>query len=218
MKKSKILAILVLMLAFLFITSQVFASPAAAPDFKNTPGAKATEKAVEKDTQGTGNPHGKPANLKGTLTAVGADSLTVTLDKDGTVYNVVLTADTKIKIPTLGLAATVADLKVGMKAMVHTRLVDGKYIAWAVNVIPATGQEMEEEFTVEHTLGTVSAYEAGKSITILSADGVSTTYTLTEGIKILPAKRAGLLSVDAKVTIILADDGTTVKGIVVQPK
>lgn len=218
MKKIWFLVTILTLLGMFFATTQVLASPAAFADPKrtpvHTPGAQATERANERDTQGIGNPHGKRVNFKGTIAAVDASSLTLTLN-DGASLTFILTADTRIKIPTLGQSATPANLSVGMQANVNATQDDtGTLTARIVLVVPGKP-------TLTHRVGTVTDYQAGISITIQAQDGKPYTFLLTAETKILPVERADQLVVGARVTVIAPRDvagGTlTATGIVVHP-
>jgi hypothetical protein len=218
MKKILFLVTILTLLGMFFATTQVFASsPALAGPMKtpdHTPGAKATERAIEKATQGIGNPQDKHVNIRGTIKAVNTSSLTLTLD-DGSSLNIILTADTIIKIPTLGHSATAADLFAGMKVTVNaTKDSAGALTARLVVVIP--GKPI-----LTRRVGTVTAYKPGISITIQVQDGKLYTFLLTAKTKILPAARADKLAVGVRVTIIAPRDvagGTlTAMGIIVHP-
>jgi hypothetical protein len=238
MKKIWFLVTILTLFGLFFATTQVFASPPAGVDAKrtpdHTPGAQATKRADEKATQGIGNPQGggnggnphgnnpqnganalgKRVNYQGTIAAVNASSLTLTLS-DGTSPVFVLTAGTIIKIPTMGNSGTVADLLVGMKVNVHaTQDNAGVLTALIVQVVPGKP-------ALVHRVGTVTDYQPGVSITILAQDGKPYTFLVTAKTKILPPKRAALLAVGARVTVIARRDVTggplTAMGIVVHP-
>jgi hypothetical protein len=161
-------------------------------------------------SQGQGR--GKPTILRGTIEALDPGSLTLKLG-DGTTVVVGLNPDTRIKVP--GPNADGEPLTLGMQALVLARDEGGTLVAWAVIAIPG-------EPTRVHRVGTVTAYAAGSSITILAVDGNSYTFALTGEPKILPERRAGELAVGARVTIIAPRDpsatGWTATGIVVHPK
>lgn len=79
----------------------------------HTPGPKATKPTKEK-----GNPHGKKVTASGVVTAVGDASLTVET-KSGETLTFLVTGETTVKIPTLGKDATLADINVGVHALVR---------------------------------------------------------------------------------------------------
>ena len=219
MKKYRVLLFLALSMALLLATTQAFASPDNLQNGKktpgpNTPGAKATEKAIEDALQQqAGNPHGKHENYKGTVSAADSTSITLTL-RDGSSVTVGLSADTRIKFAGPKSFAP-ASIQPGMNAMVQAiRDQGGNLIARAVMVIPGKPSKI-------HRVGTVTEYTAGSSITIQDKDGNSYTFALTGETRLLPAARMDTLAVGSRVTIIAPRDpasgGVTVKGIVIHP-
>jgi hypothetical protein len=170
---------------------------------QSTPGAQATAQA---------GVHGKPTIYRGTISAMDATSLALTLG-DGSSVTIGLTADTKIRVP--GLNAQGNSLLVGMQvvAWAHTDA-NGNLVARAVMAVP--GKPI-----IAHRVGTVTEYAAGSSITIMAVDGNAYTFVLTAETKILPAERAGELAVGSRVTVIAPRDpaalGWTASGIVVHP-
>ena len=218
MKKYRVLLFLALATLLLLATSQVFASPAGSLEANktpgaNTPGAKATEKANEHATKQAGNPHGKHENFKGTVSAVDASSITLTL-RDGSSVTIGLSADTRMKFP--GPKDSVPDgVQPGMNVMVQAvRDQDGNLIARAVMAIPGKPSKI-------HRVGIVTEYTASSSITIQDKDGNTYTFAITNETKLLPAERSGTLAVGSRVTIIAprspATGGVVVKGIVIHP-
>jgi hypothetical protein len=230
MKRISVLIVLLTILGLFFTATQVLAGPAESVDAKKTPmhtpgaqatvnaaktpGAQATARAIQRATEGRGKPLGKRVNYKGTISSVDAASLTLTLE-DGSFVTFGLTAETRIKIPTLGQSATAANLSAGMQANVHATLDDsGALTADIVLVIPGKP-------ALTHRVGTVTDYQPGISITIQAQDGNPYTFLLTAETKILPAERADQLAVGARVTVIAPRDvagGTlTASGIVIHP-
>jgi hypothetical protein len=73
----------------------------------------------------------------------------------------------------------------------------------------------------DESLGIVTEYIAGTSITIQMADGAVISYGLTPNVKIVPHHRANLLDVGASVTVVVRPDISgamlTAKGIIVHP-
>jgi hypothetical protein len=226
MKKTWIFVTLSILLVLLFATTQVLASPAETgiygrtPD--RTPGARATENADRRATEGRGggngngggNPHGERVNFKGIIASADAGSLTVNLD-DGSSMTVVLNEETRIRIPTQGNGSAAEGLLPGLQVHVQAVADDsGALTARSVQVVP--GRPVQA-----HNVGTVSDYQPGVSITIEDKDGNAFTYLLTEETRILPAEREEMLEVGARVTIIAPRDVTTVDlvaaGIVVHP-
>lgn len=218
MKKAQVILAIGLVLGLLFSAANVFAGSSADVAVKpnKTPGAKATDKAIERATEGKGGKgqHGKKQNYKGVVAEVGEASLTLTL-ADGSSATFAITEKTRISIPSLGKGATLADINVGAKATVQaTAAEDDTLTALRINVTPGKPEKV-------HRVGTVTAYTAGESITVQAKDGQSSTFALTADTKILPADRADELAVGSRVTIISRRDVTggvlTAQGIVVHP-
>jgi hypothetical protein len=211
MKLARIFLFGPLIIAFFAAVSQVLASPAADP--KQTPGAKATEKAIEHATKQPGGPKGKPENYRGQILDIGPGSLTLTLS-DGSSVTVGLAAETRIKIPAQK-GVSLAALQPGMNVMVQARRApDGALTARTVMVIPGKPTRV-------HRVGTVTAYSPGDSISIQAHDGQTHTFALAADLKILPPERSGELAVGARVTIIAPRvPGSltwTARGVVVHP-
>ena len=203
MKKTMLLGALVsLVLSLTLVTTRAMAGePAIGPRAPGgTPGAP---------LQGL---HGKPTIYRGTLSALDATSLTLTL-ADGSSITLGLTPDTKIRVP--GPKAQGEKLLVGMHVVVQA-IADANNNMVARSVMAIPGRP-----TLAHRVGTVTAYAAGSSITILATDGSSNTFALTADTKILPPGLAAELAVDSRVTIIAPRDvsalGWTATGIVVHP-
>jgi hypothetical protein len=215
MNKYRVILFLVLSLMLLLVTSQVFASsgnpnPQAS---QNTPGAKATEKAIERATEQAGNPNGKHENFRGIVSAIDSTSITLTL-RDGSSVTVGMNADTRLKFPGLK-DSTPSAIQPGMNAMVQAiRDQDDNLIARAVMVIPGKPSKI-------HRVGIVTEYTASNSITIQDEHGNTYTFVIVGETKLLPAERAQTLAVGSRVTIIAprapATGGVTVRGIVIHP-
>ncbi len=217
MKKYRVLLFLTLSMALLIATTQAFASPVNLQGNHtpgpNTPGAKATEKAIDNATKQAGNPHGKHENYKGTVSAVDSTSLSLTL-RDGSSVTVGLSADTRMKFPGPKDSAPTS-IQTGVTAMVQAiRDQSGNLIARSVMLIPGKPTKI-------HRVGVVTAYDAASSISIQDKDGNTYTFAITGETKLLPAERAGALAIGSRVTIIAPRDpasgGVIVKGIVVHP-
>jgi hypothetical protein len=223
MKKKWIFVTLITLIAVFFATAQVMASPAGGGSPFNpptrTPGAQATVIALQGNSHGNpqgngvGKPNGKPINYRGTIGAVDATSLTLTLN-DGSSVIFVLNIDTIIRIPTLGKTATGSDLHTGSNVGVHAVDEAGTLIAKMVLVIPGKPVLM-------HRVGEVTAYTPGSSITIKATDGNTYTFVITTTTKILPEALVDQLAMGARVTIIMPRDVTggipTASGIVIHP-
>jgi hypothetical protein len=223
MKKFTAISLLVVM-AILLSTFSVMADYDGFTA-KKTPGAQATAKADDKATrqsekglppgqQKTPKANSKPQNFRGEISAASTDSITLTL-ADGSFATFALTADTRIKVPTLGNSASSASLLVGQKAQVRAKQDDlGAWVALTVSVIPGKP-------AIVHHVGTVTEYVPGVSITILDNKGVTFTFAITEATRYLPAERMDQLAVGVRVTIIAPRDVTggplTAKGIVIHP-
>jgi hypothetical protein len=169
----------------------------------NLPGSQATAQA---------GMHGKPTIYRGTLSALDASSLTITLE-DGTSVVIGITGETRVRVP--GPQAQGDTLLVGMHVVVQARAdANGNLVARSIMAIP--GQP-----TLTHRVGTVTAYVPGSSVSILASDGQSYTFALTADTKLLPAGLADTLDVDSRVTVIAPRDvsvlGWTATGIVVHP-
>jgi hypothetical protein len=156
--------------------------------------------------------HGKASIYRGTISALTASSLTLTL-ADASSISLVLTQETRIRIP--GPRAQGDTLLVGMH--VAAQAMDdssGSQVVRSVIAIP--GQP-----ALAHRVGTVTAYIPGSSITIRAPDGSQYTFALMADTPILPADRAGALDVESHVTIIAPRDTSvlswTAPGIVVHP-
>ena len=180
---------------------------------QKTPGAKATEQADKHATQQAGHHKGPRVTYRGVVSAVGSDSLTLTLDGGGS-QTFLVTDATRIHVPTMGGSTSLASVNVGVQALVQVLKDDATHTALFINVIPGKPQPV-------HRVGVVTAYTPGVSITVMDKDGQSSTFLLTPDTKILPPGRASQLGVGSRVTIISRRDPTggplTAQGIVVHP-
>ena len=152
------------------------------------------------------------ADYRGMISAITADSLTITTD-DNTSVTFSLTANTRYRAPAPGhdREAAYSSLQTGMKVAVHSyKDSDGSLVAWAVLVIPGRPE-------ITHRIGVVTAYTAGASITVKGWDGNSTTFALTAATGILPADQAASLAVGSYVTIIAPRGSSTAIAIVIIP-
>ncbi len=219
---------LMLILGLFFSAATVFASPAPAPQAKSThtpeasgqpektPGAKATEKAVERATEGRGK---QRTTYHGTVAAVGNDSLSL-ITTEGQALTFAVTADTKINVPGKGARGALTDLTPGGRVLVQAFAGD-QLTALHIVLQMGAGETGEAAQAPAHRVGVVTAYTPGESITIQGNDGGATTFQITSDTKILPAARVALLVVGARVTIIAAPDSgdgeAVARGIVIQP-
>jgi hypothetical protein len=159
-------------------------------------------------------PHGKGVVDRGTISAVDATSLTLTLG-DGTSVSFVLNSSTIIKIPTLHGTGTWQDLSKGEQVIVMASLdASQQLVASMILLIPGKPE-------LVHRVGTVTNYQPGVSITIEDKDGNSFTFLITPETRILPPDLASQLGVGSRVTIVAPRDvahGTlTAAAIVVHP-
>src|SRR5215208_2124386 len=213
MKQYHFALFIIFVIVLLLMTTQAFASSANIALTGNTPGGKATEKAIEKATKQAEKHHGKHEHFKGIVSAVGANSITLTL-RDGSALTVSLTADTRMKFPGPNDAAP-ANVQPGMNVMIQAVRDQGaNLVAVRVMVIPGKPAKI-------HRVGTVTEYTAGESITIQDKKGNSYSFALSTETKLLPAERAETLAVGSLVTVIAPRDpasgGVTVRGIVIHP-
>lgn len=218
MKKAQVVLAMGVLLGLLFSAANVLAGSSADVSVKpnKTPGAKATEKAIERATQGKGGngQAGKKQNYKGIVAAVSVGSLTLSLD-DGSSATFTVSGATRIHVPALGKSATIENITVGVRATVQAKADEnGSLVALRINVTPGKPEKV-------HRVGTVTAYTAGVSITVQAKDGGTSTFALSAGVKILPKHRAEELAVGSTVTIISRRNVTgselTAQGIVVHP-
>ncbi|HBG73831.1 MAG: hypothetical protein A2X25_01025 [Chloroflexi bacterium GWB2_49_20] len=216
--KNKVIVILAVMIALVLVTTQVNASQLGNQPQK-TPGAAATRVAElhaagqygNPNSDPNGKPNGKPENYRGTISAVDGTSITLDL-KNGSQVTILLDEQTRIRIPTVK-DATYEDLEPGMNVMVQARRVDASLTAKAVALIPGKPAKV-------HRVGIVTVITSD-SITIQDKKGDTFTFLINADTKILPAERAELLAVDARVTIIsprdVAGGEALAAGIVVHP-
>ena len=178
-----------------------------------TPGAVHPERSITPPAQ-----HGTPPaergdnrhGISGTVTAKADGSFTVSTKQGNEV--VIVTADTKFRFPTKH-NGTFADLAVGDRVAVNGTPSASGLVAKQVAVAPGKP-------TIQHRVGTVTAYTAGSSITIQDVRGGSETFTLTAQTTIRNPKRSGV-AVGDKVTVVSrrdpSSDTFTATAIVVHP-
>ncbi|MBA4419782.1 MAG: hypothetical protein C0391_01400 [Anaerolinea sp.] len=211
MNKLRFFTLTVILFVLFAFTTQAYTNPLNRINPKNThtpqktPGARATENAIERAER----LKGKPEHYKGTILAVDANS--ITLDAGGNSITAILNADTRIAVP----GKPGGELQAGQTAVLKGRRDESdNLVASAVQVIPGKPQR-------GHFVGTVTAYAPGTSITIQPRKGEAITFQITGDIKILPEKRAEFLTVGSFVTIIAPRDVSggilTAVGIVIHP-
>jgi len=223
MKPLSIAVASLLLLSAVWAGTDVSAVPAAyAPvDGRGTktPGPKETkvpkEPKATRETKPTKTPKPEKANYAGEVLSVDAAGLTIKT-KTGDEIVFLVNGETTVRIPNLGKDATLADIRVGVRAAVRAvKAEDGTLTALSISVSPGKPAP-------KHHVGEVTAYEPGASITIQAHDGNEYTFLITEETKILPAERADELAVGRRVTIISPRDVTggpfTAAGIVVHPE
>jgi hypothetical protein len=208
-----------------------------------TPGAKGTEQAIERATEQSNesaekakekeeDKSGQKQNYKGTLVSITASSVSIKLD-DGTPLTFAINANTRVKIPGAGngngngngkglgngnskKAPVPTDIQPGAKVMVQAVAGQNGAQPTARHIMLIPGKP-----ETTHHVGTVSEYTPGKSLSIVSQDGQTSTFALTGPIKILPEERAGELKVGSRVTVIYGRNPSgaapDVRGIVVHP-
>ncbi|PKN99105.1 MAG: hypothetical protein CVU42_09575 [Chloroflexi bacterium HGW-Chloroflexi-4] len=110
---------------------------------QKTPGAMATQNAINHAAGIYGNPHGKPVNYQGIITTIDDVSITITL-KDQSSVTVTITPETIIRFPR-GQASEDQLLTPGMTVMVHAILgQDDLLTARRINLIPKASPLQQE--------------------------------------------------------------------------
>lgn len=233
MKRTRILALAIVALTLLAITTQAFAGSISIAPARHTPGPHPTHEHGNGNGNGNGNQgqghgnqgqgHGNQANScqgqrtswRGVVTATDLNAGTLsTTQSDNSVANFTLTSDTRIRFAG-NHSATLADLQAGMNVIVFGCTdSSGAFTALSIAAVPGRP-------TKQHHVGVVTAYVAGTSITILAHNGQSYTYLLSPDTKILPNDRASELGVCSLVTVIFPRNrtggDTWARGIVVHP-
>ncbi len=216
MKKFLVITSAIMLLVLVFSLTQAFVMPVDAKA-KNapTPGAKATEKALEKANQGAEESlnNGAKQNFKGTIDSIADDKMVLKLADESTV-TIFLTNNPKIKFPgnskkTNGVTTLQAGMTVVVQAMLNA---ENQLVARQVHLIPGKPTQL-------HRVGLVTEL-TDTSITVKGLDGETTKFTRTADTKILPKDRQDLLKVGATVTIICPRTfvgDPVAKGIVVHP-
>ncbi len=215
MRKYAIVSFAVVMLMLLGAVSTAVASPAdgwtGKPTQDKTPGARATQAAIDKETREAGKGKQK-LNLSGVVEAVDEGSITLKLE-DGSLKTCAVDEGTRIKIPG-NQEAALDDIATGSKAHLQAEDDDKGCLALKINTIPGKPEK-------KHHVGTVSAYEGGVSISITAKDGTEATFLITEDTRILPEERLEELGVGSLVTIIsprdVSGDEWQAVGIVIHP-
>jgi hypothetical protein len=147
----------------------------------------------------------------GTISGLGANTFTVST-KQGDVL-VTVTDKTKYHIPTIRPGAF-GNLAMGDQVAVNGTPNDSGLIAKQVAVVPGKP-------TIQHRVGTVSAYSPNSSLTLTDAKGGTATFVLTKETEIRNPKGSGV-SIGDKVTVVSrrepGSNTFTATAIVVHPK
>ncbi|MBA3074853.1 MAG: hypothetical protein FP831_14715, partial [Anaerolineae bacterium] len=188
-----------------------------------TPGAMATQNAINQAAGIDENPHGKPVNYQGVITAIDDASITITL-KDQSSVTVAIITETIIRYPR-GQAAEDQLLTPGMTVMVHAILgQDDLLTARRIILIPKASPIENPNGKPVNYQGVITAID-DVSITITLKDQSSVTVAIiTETIIRYPRGQAAedqLLTPGMTVmvhAILGQDDLLTARRIILIPK
>jgi len=152
---------------------------------------------------------GKVEVIRGEVTGVDTDTDEVQVSGE----TIIVDETTKIRVPTLGKEASLADIEVGMQIVVQAyRAEDDALHARHIVVIPGRPQ-------FRHHVGEVTDYQPEVSITIQPRKGDPVTFEILGELKVLPP--GATVEVDAWVTVIScrdpAGDRLIARGVVVHP-
>jgi len=127
---------------------------------------------------------------------------------------IILDGATKIRIPTLGKAASPGDIQVGMQIVVLAYRAEGDAALHARHIVVVPGRPQ-----FRHHVGQVLEYTDGVSITIQPRQGDPVEFEIADDLKILPP--GATVEVGDWVTVISrrdpADDSLIARGVVVHP-
>ncbi len=143
MKIKRFLIVFTFIMALFLVVSTLNISSASPvvgkktpPGLLKTPGAMATQNAINQAAGITGNPHGQPVNYKGVIAAIDESSISLTLIDDSTI-TIALTPDTIIRFPRGQVVDEGTGLISGMTVMVHAIMgQDDSLTARRINLIP----------------------------------------------------------------------------------
>lgn len=135
---------------------------------------------------------GKPHSIHGTVLSKAENSFVVQTKNDRVTVNV--NGQTRFYLPGKR-DATFADLQVNDRVMVNGRLEGSAFTARLVVIAPRRP-------IIRHALGTVIAYEAGKSITVQPARGNPLTFTINERTRIVYPKGVTEIKVGDRVVVV----------------
>ncbi len=219
MKKFLLITSLIMLLVLVFSITEAFVLPVdARASAAATPGAMATEKAIEKANEGAEDDQGGAVTqkFKGIIDSIAEDGKSMVLKlADGTTVTILLSSNPKIKIPGNGKKTNgVTTLQAGMNVVVQATLdSSNNLVARQVHLIPGKPTRL-------HRVGTVTEL-TDTSITVQGRDGGTTKFTRDATTKILPKDRQDLLVKGATVTVISPRTFTGepfARGIVVHPE
>jgi hypothetical protein len=151
---------------------------------------------------------GRVEVIRGEVESIGSDNLTV----DGKLI-IIVSGETRYKVPGLGEEATLSDIEVGMQIEALCYEKEGKFYARQITIISS-------RWSYGHHVGEVVAYYAGDNITIEDKWGNIVTFELSENFRILP--EGAEINIGDQVTVItrgqpLTGDRVAV-GVVVQER
>jgi hypothetical protein len=209
MNKKLLMIVMVAMLITLMTVTTVLAAPA-----QGSTDAKKTPQSTEQSKPGNGNSGGKAGNdgqngnkptkspiykvlnFHGIVMNFSAESMTL-LQDDGTTVALMFTPKTTVKVPTNSKYSTIADLQINMRVAVHAYmdLDTGVTYVRSINVIPGAPAAF-------NSVGIVTDYQPGISITIADAAGLTQTFTLTETTQIVLQDPTLVLAIGSQVTIV----------------
>ncbi len=219
MKKFLLITSVIMLLVLVFSVAQASVLPIGArAKAANTPGAKATEKALEKANENAQESQdgGAKQSFKGTIDSISEDGKTVVLKlADETTVTILIGDNSKLKFPGNGKkTGGVTKLQAGMNVVVQATLnAENQLVARQVHLVPGKPQQL-------HRVGVVTDL-TDTSITVKGLDGETTKFTRNADTKILPKDRLDQLKPGATVTIIsprVFFGDPVAKGIVVHPE
>ena len=188
-----IIGTLIVLLAILFATTQVLASPLSVPQ----PANGIYQANTPRPTQDSSAPsvlHSRPRLYRGTINQVDSSGIALLL-ADNSPVTINLIPSTRVLVP--GSVDTGnSSLSAGMQAAVVTlNDQNNQPVAQIVLIIP-------QQPLRSHHVGKVTAYTPGVSIAIQGPDGAAYTFNLNGSTKVIPEPQASALAVGSPVTII----------------
>ena len=202
MKYFRLFFLLTLGLTLLTAATHALARPAdvsPAAQGTATASAQATDVVNRFATLQAMQKKNKPEHFIGTISAVDAASLTLTL-RDGSSVTIGLAPNTRSLAMGSDGRPGPATLAVGQAVMVRAVRAENEALtARSILVTPTKPVRA-------HLIGTVTAYTPGVSITIQALDGKSYTLVINGRTSILPPELTGSLAVGSRVTIVAPRD------------